>query len=426
MSSRPQPVRRSDATRHQDSILQAIPFGLCAVDSAFVVTFANRRFADLLSHSQPGRIAGLPLTSVPGLSSSAELTTKLVELALNSTFHRELPEARVIFPNEKQYSVRCEAVPEGGWLYLISPVAKPAPDAGSARSKHLNEVISNLPHAFSMYGPDERLLIFNAQYVNDYALDRSIAKRGARYADILAHSIERGNQPDMSAADYYAKRMRENRDSRSALAYSQLWNGRTMQITTRPLPDGGWVSLHEDVTEKLEANKRIAYLANHDTLTNLPNRNTFHARVSTVLAEIECEERCAAILFMDLDRFKQVNDNLGHMIGDKLLVDVADRLRAAVGSDDLIARVGGDEFVILHDCATAQSVDELARRLVTEVSRPFQIDGKLIDVGLSVGIALAPGDGKTSDTLLRNADAALYCSKSRGGGGYCFYHPIET
>lgn len=170
-----------------------------------------------------------------------------------------------------------------------------------------------------------------------------------------------------------------------------------------------------DVTAKHQAEARIAHMAHHDALTDLPNRVLFHERLDEALLRVRRYNETLAVLYLDLDRFKNVNDTLGHAAGDKLLVEVAERLRACVRDCDLAARLGGDEFAVLQlGLAGPHEAGALAERIVTLLSEPYDVDGQLVEIGASTGIALAPADGETADQLLRNADMALFRAKNEG------------
>jgi diguanylate cyclase (GGDEF)-like protein len=176
-----------------------------------------------------------------------------------------------------------------------------------------------------------------------------------------------------------------------------------------------------DVHAQKLMEQQLRTAARTDSLTQLPNRTVMLDAIGGAInRRREQPGYHFAVLFLDFDRFKQVNDTLGHMVGDQLLVEVAVRLKRSLCEDDLVVRLGGDEFVILQDSTSRRRAELLAQRLIGAMSEPFVIEGMIVDVGLSVGIALAPGDGTTSDSLLRHAHQALYRSKSRGGG-YCFY-----
>ncbi|MGH6841424.1 MAG: putative bifunctional diguanylate cyclase/phosphodiesterase, partial [Methylocella sp.] len=179
-----------------------------------------------------------------------------------------------------------------------------------------------------------------------------------------------------------------------------------------------------DVTAKRQAEARIAHMAHHDGLTGLPNRVLFHERLEEALSRVRRHAEKLAVLYLDLDQFKHVNDTLGHPTGDKLLVAAADRLRTCLRDCDMVARFGGDEFAVLQlGLAGPHEVGNLAERIVTLLSEPYDIDGQRCVIGASVGIALSPADGETSDQLLKNADIALYQSKEDGRRVFRFFEP---
>jgi diguanylate cyclase (GGDEF)-like protein/PAS domain S-box-containing protein len=179
-----------------------------------------------------------------------------------------------------------------------------------------------------------------------------------------------------------------------------------------------------DVTEKRRAETRIAYMAQHDALTGLPNRLLFHERLNEALVRLRRRDEKLAILYLDLDHFKNVNDTLGHPAGDLLLKAAADRLRLCLRDTDVVARFGGDEFAVLQmGLAGAHEASTLADRIVKLISEPFDIDGQRIVIGVSAGIAFAPNDGDSSDLLVRNADMALYEAKKEGRRVFRFFEP---
>ena len=204
---------------------------------------------------------------------------------------------------------------------------------------------------------------------------------------------------------------------------TELSDGRAIMIKHQPMPDGGFVATHEDITEQRNVEARIKHMAHHDALTDLPNRLLLREQLERAL-----EERRAAgpiaVLWLDLDRFKEVNDTLGHATGDALLKGVAERLQSCVRAEDTVARLGGDEFAIVQT-GTSQPVGAtvLAARLIEAIGAPFQINGHQIVVGASVGISIAPEDTESADELLKNADLALYRAKSDGRGTYRFFEP---
>ncbi|HWW27580.1 MAG TPA: diguanylate cyclase, partial [Caulobacter sp.] len=290
------------------------------------------------------------------------------------------------------------------------------------QNRRFDAALRNMPHGLCMFDDEPRLILCNAAYRRLYALPERLTRPGTRLQDILDHRIATGSAP----VDWV-----EYRDIpiESALRggdlinrHVQLEDGRTIQITHNPIAGGGYVASHEDVTEVLAA-AADRHLARHDPLTGLPNRVLLHERLDRALARSRSMNRLS-VLCVDLDYFKEVNDTLGHPIGDDLLRAVAGRLSACVRENDTVARLGGDEFVVLlPDGQGRKQAEILARRLIETVSVAFEIQGHRIRIGASVGVAIAPNDGDRAASLLANADLALYRAKAQGRGTACFFEP---
>ncbi len=192
---------------------------------------------------------------------------------------------------------------------------------------------------------------------------------------------------------------------------------------SKPIENGGWLATHEDVTERQRSEERIAHMARHDALTDLPNRVLLRDTLEHELKRVKRGE-CLAVLCLDLDQFKGINDALGHPIGDELLRLVGDRLRGCTREPDTVARLGGDEFaIIMTQMQAPTDAAALARRVRESIIRPYQIDGHQIVTDISIGISVAPEDGLEPDVLLKNADMALYGAKDDGRGTYRFFEP---
>ena len=184
------------------------------------------------------------------------------------------------------------------------------------------------------------------------------------------------------------------------------------------------VGTHIDISSRKEAEHRIAHLARHDALTDLPNRVLFRERLEQRLATIRHDGGSAAVLCLDLDRFKAVNDTLGHLAGDALLREIAARLRGQLRRDDTVARLGGDEFaVLLGQRRGRKAVEKVAERLIAAVKQPVDLGDQPVTVGLSIGIVLAPEHGDDSEGVFRRADLALYRAKSEGRDTWRFFEP---
>ena len=184
---------------------------------------------------------------------------------------------------------------------------------------------------------------------------------------------------------------------------------------------GGWIAVHEDITERRRAEARISHMAKHDALTDLPNRAFFKEQMEQALMRLPRGESLAVIC-LDLDHFKDVNDTLGHPVGDRLLTHVATRLKESVRGADIIARFGGDEFAIVQvGVKQPEGSVALAGRIIEAVSAPYEFDGQRIVIGVSAGLAIAPADGSEPDVLLKNSDMALYFAKAEGRGTFRFF-----
>jgi diguanylate cyclase (GGDEF)-like protein len=202
---------------------------------------------------------------------------------------------------------------------------------------------------------------------------------------------------------------------------TQAPGGRAIEIINRPLKEGGWVATIEDITERTRADEKIAHLAHYDALTDLPNRALFRARLEQAL-EVMRPGQQLAVLYIDIDEFKGVNDALGHPIGDELLKGVAGRLRGCLKDTDVAARLGGDEFAVIQTAITHLSeTTRLVDEIHSAIREPFECMGHLITTDASIGIAIAPADGLDIDELLRNADLALYGAKGDGRRTYRFF-----
>ena len=265
----------------------------------------------------------------------------------------------------------------------------------------------------------------------DRISDRMVEVAGVTEADLDGRHLLKWlssltNSPDREepAVIRLGEHFREQSAFRDLLV-PVILNGapRWWSLTGRPVFDrhgivSGYHGVGSDVTSSEETQAQIAHMASHDSLTDLPNRMRFH----DALGQAAATDPRFALLWMDLDQFKAVNDTLGHAVGDTLLAEVANRLRASVGAHDVVARLGGDEFAILLAGAEGQAAGDLANRIVATINEPYHLqDGVRVGVGVSIGIVLAPADGDGAEELLKNADLALYRAKADGRGTWRFY-----
>jgi diguanylate cyclase (GGDEF)-like protein len=281
--------------------------------------------------------------------------------------------------------------------------------------------LSQISQGITMYDSDHRLVVWNDRFVKIYGFPPELITVGRPFREILAYQSKTGNI-DQDPDRYMAMRMEQLSKDQIYSAQHLLTNGRTVAVFNHALANGGWVSTHEDITDRKNSETRIEQLAHFDTLTGLANRNLFKERVEETLVRYRQHGGGFAVVLLDLDKFKGVNDTLGHQSGDLLLQGVANRIKATIRDVNFAARLGGDEFAVLVETGKGglrERSEALAARLIEAVSAPYAIDGHPVVVGCSIGIALIPQHGERIDEVLRNADLALYKSKSAGRN--CFH-----
>jgi diguanylate cyclase (GGDEF)-like protein len=287
--------------------------------------------------------------------------------------------------------------------------------------RQLNATLASLIQGVCFFDSDYNLLVCNKRYEKIYGLPDGALQRGMPLREIALLRIAAGNFVPGTVEEYLATIHEIIRRGGTDDTVWELTDGRTIAGHIEVLPGRGYVVTAEDITERRQAEGKIAFLARHDVLTGLANRTLFHEQIGQALVQA-ARGKGFALHCLDLDRFKAVNDTCGHPVGDSLLRAVADRLRDAVRDGDCIARLGGDEFAILQfDVTEVPEVTVLARRIVASLSEPFDLDGNHVSVGTSIGIAMAPGDSSDAGHLMKDADLALYCSKQEGRGTWRFF-----
>lgn len=280
----------------------------------------------------------------------------------------------------------------------------------------LDAAVSNMPIGLTMFDSDKRLIIANSRYAEMYHLPRRLMEPGTSLRDILNHRIGAGSF-DGSSPEAWVEDFLGLIDRRETLHdIRQFRDGRIFSVIHQPMEGGGWVSTHEDVTDRVKAEARIAHMTSHDALTDLPNRRLFRERIEEALLR-ETQSGEVAVLYLDLDHFKGVNDTLGHPVGDKLLQAVAERLTGVVRDTDTVARLDGDEFAVVQVGADQpRGSRSLAHRAIEHLSAPYSIHGHQVVIGVSIGVAIAPADGDDANHLLKNSHIALYRAKTEGRG----------
>jgi diguanylate cyclase (GGDEF)-like protein len=286
---------------------------------------------------------------------------------------------------------------------------------------HLHAALEGMPQGLSMVDDQLQLIVCNARYSEMYDLPTELTQPRTSLRSILAYRARQGTAT-VGSEDFVAEELAIAAQRTTITLEQQLQDGRIISLIKAPLNTGGSITIHMDVTEKRNSEKKIAFLAHHDALTGLANRVQLREHIERMLKDGERGAK-AAILCLDLDNFKTVNDTLGHSVGDALLCAVAGRLQGLLREDDLVSRTGGDEFAIVQagNEPAMQASAALASRIVEAVSAPFEIGDHTVVIGASVGIAIAPDDGSDPDQLLKNADMALYRAKGEGRARFHFF-----
>jgi diguanylate cyclase (GGDEF)-like protein len=432
---------------HRERLLEEavnnLSLGLIVFDSSRKVVFCNKRYMEIYRLSPEQIKPGTPISELIrhrlnlGLKVSSDpdqyIRERVANAAVADTMVHEFTDGRII-------ARTLHPMPGGGGMATHEEIT--GQDEISARLKQQHELgkeqeealrirnfqfdtaINNMSQGLCFFDAAQRLIVCNDRYIEMYDLPPDQVRPGTTLTEIVDLRFEAGSFPAMSRDEYLHWRNNVAVSASPTDSIVELRNGRTFKIRHRPMPDCGWVATHEDITEQRRSEVKIEYMAHHDSLTDLANRVLLNERLEQALGRRIHRVEMVAVHHLDLDQFKAVNDTFGHPAGDKLLKIVAERLRGLVRETDTIARMGGDEFVIVQAPITdpAQATS-LAQSVIKLMAEPFDIDGHQMVIGASVGIAVGPGDGLSPDKLLRNADLALYRAKGDGRGTFCFFEP---
>jgi diguanylate cyclase (GGDEF)-like protein len=308
-------------------------------------------------------------------------------------------------------------------VILLGTVLLVQQNRSLAHKSNLFEVtLKNMSQGLCMFDNMQRLVMCNERYAEMYGLTFDQTKPGTSLRAILEARVASGNSPE-DAQSYIESRLEEVQRSDALVAVNHLRDGRVIAVNYQPLKEGGCIAVHQDITAQRKIEAEITRMARFDALTDLANRTLFMEKIGEAVARLRQRREKFSILLLDLDQFKEVNDSLGHPVGDGLLKMVAERLRAVTHESDTVARLGGDEFAILQSAESDQKdcAIVLANNILQTLTEPYVVDGYKVMIGTSIGIALAPENGSDPDQLLRNADLALYRTKAQGRNGYRFF-----
>jgi diguanylate cyclase (GGDEF)-like protein len=418
--------RRSAQARLMDAI-ESSREGVILVNAEGHVVVSNTQniefFRDFAHLLQPG--ASFPdfLTALMG-SASANCQD---EAALRIPFPSDGIQPRTVLVDlcdGRSVRIGWSGTGEGGIVAFCSDVTEWKNREAQLQQSNLwlDAALSNMSQGLCLFDSDGRLKIANRRLYEIFGIGQDSLGMGITVEELVGVKLAKLCAPGVPEAQGWPERL-AMRGRRAFTADMPLLDGRIIEVMYEPMADGGWVATYEDATERYRSREKILFMARHDALTGLPNRSLFSEHLEAAFANIDPRNRFA-LLCIDLDLFKEVNDTLGHPVGDRLLHAVAQRFTAFARATDTIARLGGDEFATLltglHHVSDAVAY---AERMIEVIRAPFVIDGQRITIGASVGIAVAPEHGIDRDTLMRNADIALYRAKGAGRSGYCMFEP---
>jgi len=429
------PPGEGDPTRLIAAALAHFSHGFCIWDEDLRIVAVNCAYLALYRLPPDRDYRGVSLREIAELNASLGRHGGLPADEIHTMYLArfvDVPGSRVAEHSLDGRMVRTtvDRVPGMGWVALHQDVTREHEIQLLAQERTLQlqvqnirfgAAINNMLHGVSMFDDEKRLIICNRQYAEMYGLPEHLTRPGTSFWDMLDDGARTG-MVSVADPDDRVRILTAVIDSgRTFKENVKMENGRVIAVLHQPMTGGGWLSTHEDVTEQHGHEEKIRHLARHDALTDLPNRVLFREEMDKIEARMGGGE-IMAVLQVDLDRFKDVNDTLGHAVGDAVLIEVARRMREASRESDVVARIGGDEFALLvGPLDNARQAARIADRIVKSVARPLSIDGNQIMIGASIGIAMAPPDGTDPETLLKNADLALYQAKGDGRGAYRFF-----
>lgn len=418
------------ANERFDIAISNMSQGLCLFDSDKNLVISNRRYQEM--YDLPDRLVapGTPLRQIlQHYADRGETGTLSVDqytqvMPTESKQIYELVDGRKIF-------IQRHSLLDGGWVATHTDITeqKRGELLLAEKAAELNRInvrfdaaLNNMSQGLCMFDAEQRVVVSNARYGEMYHLGREQTKPGTSLRQILQYRRDKGT--DFAVApDVYV-----NANVMQASEVQELADGRVISIARHSMPNGGWLTTHEDITERARSEKRIAFLAQHDLLTGLANRVLFTEKLDDAAKRHHRHGNTFTVLMLDLDKFKHVNDSLGHPAGDQLLIEVAKRLSSSLRETDVLARLGGDEFAIIQENEKNQSEGAiaLALKIIALIEQPFDLNGHRASIGTSIGIAFAPEHGADPQTLLKKADLALYATKSAGRNDFRVFEPQLT
>jgi diguanylate cyclase (GGDEF)-like protein len=432
-----------------DAAINNMSEGLCFFDGAQRLIVCNRRYLEMYD-LDPARVRpGTTLREIIDMrfesGSCPDMSREEYRQWRNAVATIREPSRTVVeMLNGKTFEINHRPMPDGGWVATHADIterrrieralqfSKSELETQNSRllgqERQLREqnsrfeaAINNMSQGLCMTDADLRLVVCNRRYAEIYGLSLDRIRPGMSWSELLEERIAAGVYSGSDLENYRRDRYALAASNVASSTLQRLNDGRLIAIVHQPMADGGAVATHEDITERRRMEDRIAHMAHHDALTDLPNRALLLETLQNALARLRRDEQIA-VLSLDLDRFKEVNDTLGHAVGDALLKAVAERLHSCVRNGDIVARLGGDEFTILQIASDApKEAAAVADRIIDVLADPFIVQDHRLVIGTSIGIAISPQDGTDLQQILKSSDLALYGAKADARGSYRFF-----
>ncbi len=329
----------------------------------------------------------------------------------------------VRLPDGRWLRVNRSSTREGGFVAICSDITtrKQHEAALERANTSLDAALNNMAQGLCMFDSEQRLRLINRRFCEIFQLWPEMPAIGTPFPTLFKLCTDAGAFTPAEASRFYEDRAAQIAQGAAYTQILEMGLGRVVSLVHQPMPDGGWVTTYENITERVQAEEKISHMARHDALTGLPNRAVLEQTVEAAVAGLE-EGGAFAVLIIDLDHFKAVNETLGFPAGDQVLRDVAERLSGCLRRSEWAARLGPDEFaVVASGLRRPEDAAEVARRVGEAISAPYAVGGHEVMLGACIGVVMAPADAAATDALLRKADLTLSRAKQDGPGTVCFF-----
>ncbi|WP_275098690.1 putative bifunctional diguanylate cyclase/phosphodiesterase [Sedimenticola hydrogenitrophicus] len=436
------PQARTANARHQVDYLQSVvdhmPQGISVFDDQLRLRCWNAVLADVLELPPESLYDGVPfedLIMYPakrgeyGPGDPKELVAARRDLALKflpHRFERTRPNGRTHLVEGKPMLLNGKVV---GFVTSYTDITdrKRAEEAMQSKNALLQTLVDNMPGGITVFGPDLRMILYNDEVLQMLDVSPAFASKHPHFSEVIRSNAERGEYGDVDVESKVAEMLHLAQNPTHHRMERTRPDGTAIEIRGAPIPGGGFVTIYSDVTEHKRAAEAIEKLAHEDALTGLANRYTLEARLDQSLADMQRHHKQLALIFIDMDNFKAINDSLGHAVGDEFLIEIAQRLLQCVRGNDIVGRPGGDEFVIaITDLDESTTAAILASEILQALSLPLQLGPHQVVPSASLGISIFPDDGRERVTLMKNADIAMYSAKSAGRNCFRFFDARMT